>query len=354
MKVLLISSDNLFIVPYLSFYLNLIERNGIEYKVIYWDKVGNETMHGSNFIRFCCATNGKIGRMLGYVKFRSIILSTLKNENFDLIIPLHAQVNVLIADKLLGTFKKRFIFDVRDYSYERFKVFRYIQSLLVKNSMINIISSAGYKSFLPKGHYWVCHNIPPVLDATYKQYKNCSARPIEISYIGSIRFMEQNKKIILFFKNDSRFHINFIGVNAFKLKKFCNENGIKNVTLVDEFSPNDTLKFFGRADMIMNLYGNHNPLLDYALSNKLYYSVYLYKPILVCRYTYMETIAKKYHLGFSLELKDLKEKDNLYRYIRFLNRNQYIRNCDYFWKKVLADNIRLNKKLDECLKNLKG
>lgn len=353
MKALLILSDNVFLTPYLSFYINLLNRNNVQYCVLYWDKSGTELINDSRYIRFNYNKKGKLYRAYGYLKFRNKILSVIDNESFSLIIPMHGQVFALIVDKLVNNFRHRYIFDVRDYSYERFFIFRSCQKVLCHNSMINIISSPGYKKFLPRGKYWMCHNIPPSLCEGFKQLYSKNSIPIQISYIGSIRFMEQNKKIILFFLNDPRFHLNFIGLNALKLKDFCIKNNAKNVSLIDAFPSTKTLTYFQAADMIMNLYGNHVPLLDFALSNKLYYSAYLYKPILVCNDTYMEFICKKYHLGFSLSLVNPGEKDHLYQYYRTLDRSQYIRYCDNFFHNALNDNSDLNKKLDECLNLLK-
>lgn len=353
MKALLILSDNVFVTPYLFFYLTFLKQTNIDYRVVYWDKAGSERIDDKKFIRFQYNRHGKLSRLIGYFKFRKKIVSLINRDSFSLIIPLHAQVFAIIVDKLLRKFKRKFIFDVRDYSYEKFYFFRVCQKFLVRNSLINVISSPGYTEFLPRGTYWTCHNIPPNLNGRYKQYNKRTSEEINISYIGSIRFMEQNKKIILFFKNDPRYHINFIGRNASQLKKFCALNHVKNVTLIDSFLPSKTLDYYSQTDIVMNLYGNHTPLLDYALSNKLYYSAFLYKPILVCKDTYMEKIINQYGLGFVLTLTDGNEKNKLYNYYKNLDREKYINKCDYFLAKSITENKKLIEKLKECVDQLK-
>lgn len=345
MKVLFILADNVYLTPYLKFYTSLLDNCKFSYDIVYWDKNNNENINDCNYIRFTFKANNKINKLIGYIKYRKFVKRIEKNGNYDLLIPLHSIVSFIICDLLLNKYKRRYIYDVRDYSYEKFYIFRYIQKKLVKNSMINIISSEGYKEFLPSGEYFVTHNMPSDNCENYKQFTNNSNEKIQISYIGLIRFMEQNQKILMFFKNDKRFHINFIGTNAKQLEKFCIENNISNVSLIDTFHPEETINYYKKTDIIMNLYGNNTPLLNYALSNKLYYAATLYKPILVCNNTHMEKITKKYNIGFTLNLKKNDEKDLLYKYFIHLNRTEFIQNCDKFIKKVREEQEKTRKEL---------
>lgn len=352
MRALIVLADNVYLTPYLNFYTNLLDNCNFNYDVIYWDKNNNEIVNKSNYIRFMITSNNKVNRLVGYFKYRKYIKKIEKNKKYDLIIPLHSIVTFIIFDMLLKKYKRRYIYDVRDYSYEKFFVFRYIQKKIVKNSMINIISSDGYREFLPTDTYYVIHNCSNDNYKEFKQIKNSTNETIEISYIGLIRFIEQNQKILLFFKNDKRFHINFIGTNANQLKKFCIDNNINNVTLIDTFDPKLTLNYYQKTDIIMNLYGNHTPLLDYALSNKLYYAANLYKPILVCSDTYMEKISKSYNIGFTLNMELDSEKDKLYDFMKRLDRNEFIKNCNAFMKKVLQEQELLIKELTNRISNL--
>lgn len=345
MKALIILADNVYLTPYLKFYTVLLKNCKFDYDIIYWDKNNCETIIDGNYIRFTTKSNNKINKLIGYIKYRKHIKKIERNENYDLLIPLHSIVSFLMYDLLLKKYKKRYIYDVRDYSYEKFFIFRYIQKKIIRNSIINIISSDGYKEFLPVDTYYVTHNSPTCDYKKFKQLKNSNNEVIQISYIGLIRFMEQNKKNLLFFKNDKRFHINLIGTNADQLKKFCVDNDINNVTLIDTFDSRLTLNYYGKTDVIMNLYGNNTPLLDYALSNKLYYSASLYKPILVCSDTYMEKVSKNYNIGFTLKMEDESEKDELYTFIKELDREEFIKNCDKFMTKVSEEQETLIEEL---------
>lgn len=343
-KSLIILSDNIYLTPYMEYYINILKECNFDYDVLYWDKNNNEIISKKNYFRFFYKKTGKFNKIIAYLKFKKRIMKQIKLKKYSLIIPLHMPIYFFIGIYLIINFKRKYIFDVRDYSYESFILFRLLEHKLVKHSLINIISSEGYKKFLPKGEYYVHHNFLNKNYEIYKQYKK-NNKIIQLSYIGLIRFMEQNKKIINFFKNDKRFHLNFIGTNAEKLKNFCLDNNIKNVSLIGTFNSNKTLEFYSKADGILNVYGNHNNLLDYALSNKLYYSASMYKPILVSPETYMSKIVNKYNLGIDLIMKDKKELDDLYDYFMKINRKEYIKHCDEFINMVVKDQQKTKTEL---------
>ena len=348
MKVLFVLADNVYLTPYLKFYTHILDEQKYEYDVVFWDKNNNEQTIEENYYRFIGKGNNSISKVFNYIKYRKYILYILNKNKYDIVIPLHSIISFILTNCLIKNYKNRYIYDVRDYSFEKYSIFRKSQKKLVNNSLINIISSEGYKNFLPDSVYFVVHNCPNIeVSHTKRINQSC----INISYIGLIRFMEQNKKILLFFKNDERFHLNFIGTNAENLKDFCNENQITNVSLVGTFNSNDTLKFYENTDAVMNLYGNNTPLLDYALSNKLYYSALLHKPILVCEDTYMETITRKYGIGFTLKMRDDNERTILYEYIKNLQYNEFVKNCDTFILKVKEDQKLL---VSELINRFKG
>jgi hypothetical protein len=336
MKALLVLSDNIYLTPYLKFYTGVLEEAGYQYKILYWDKNGNEAFNEDSCIRFSNSAKDKVGKVMGYLKFRKYVLETIKNGDFDLIIPLHSIVLICLYNTLKNRYSGRFILDIRDYSYEKFPPYRKIERDLVKKSIMNIISSKGYIHFLPKAEYSIVHNIPRVDCSQYRQTVNSSGI-MNLSFIGLIRFMDQNKKIIRFFHGDDRFHLSFVGTNAEKLQEYCNHIGADNVSLIGTFDSSKTLDFYKDADAILNLYGNHTPMLDYALSNKLYFSASLYKPILVCEDTYMEKVSQKYQLGFTLRMKDEKERDDLYSYLTSLNRVVFIKKCDEFMEMAIQE-----------------
>lgn len=117
---------------------------------------------------------------------------------------------------------------------------------------------------------------------------------------------------------------------------------MNNVELIDRFPPEKTLNYYYETDIIYNLYGNKTPLLDYALSNKLYYAAKLKTPIIVCPNTYMEEISKGYGFGFTFDINNPEECDNLFEYYKSINWHDFNYNCNNFIRKINKDNENFN------------
>jgi len=316
--------------------------------VIYWDRheieenIGEKQMYA--FRNKMDEGSGKLSKLQGYLKFRKYALDKIRENNYSGVILLQTSAGILLNSFLKKNYKGKYIVDIRDYTMENNPVFFAVEKGLVKNSALTVISSRGYESFLPQYHYTLVHNDCEIDEAIIKKFENRKRNKdkIVISYIGLIRFHEQNKKVILKFKNDSRFLLRFIGKGAFALKEFCEKNSINNVELIDRFPPEKTLDYYYDTDIIYNLYGNNTPLLDYALSNKLYYAAKFKMPILVCANTYMEEVSGKYGFGYSFNINNPKECDNLFDYFESINWQRFNYKCDQFVSEVNKNNKSFN------------
>lgn len=349
-KICFVSLGNLYLYPYISKYISLLE---CDYDVIYWDRHQiEENIGAKETFTFCYKMDegsGKLSKLLGYLKFRKYALDKIKTNNYSGVILLQTSVGILLNSFLKKNYKDKYIVDIRDYTMENNPMFFAVEKALIENSANSVISSKGYESFLPKFNYTLVHNDTTIDDITIKKFENRKRNKdkIVISYIGLIRFHEQNKKVILKFKNDSRFVLRFIGKDAYALKEFCENNNINNVELIDRFPPEKTLDYYYETDIIYNLYGNNTPLLDYALSNKLYYAAKFKMPILVCPKTYMEEVSIQNGFGFKFDLDDLEANDNLYQYYQNIDWNIFREKCNMFLEKVTEENINFNKRIKD-------
>lgn len=340
-KVCFISLGNLYLCPYISKYTSLIDG---DYDVIYWNRHGIEESIGSkqtySFNYKMDEGIGKFNKALGYLRFKKYAQNIIKKIDYDVIVLLQTSVGILLESILLKKYKGKYIVDIRDYTMEKNPVFFAYEKILIKNCAYAVISSKGYEEFLPKFNYVLVHNDLEIDHAKIKEFeeRHRNSYKIVISYIGLIRFHDQNKRMILKFKNDSRFKLRFIGKDAYALKAFCKENHVNNVELIDRFPPAKTLDYYYETDIIYNLYGNNTPLLDYALSNKLYYAAKLKIPILVCPNTYMEKISMQYGFGFSFDLNDLEAVNKLVDYYRKIEWELFYNNCNSFVRKVKDEN----------------
>ncbi|PKE48973.1 hypothetical protein CW677_02150 [Macrococcoides caseolyticum] len=288
----------------------------------------------------------KGNRITQIINFRKTLKKILDENKYKLIIILHSQISVICNDILLKN-NISIILDIRDYIFEDNKVYSYFQNKIIKKSEMVVISSPGFKNFLPKGKYYICHNT----FENYKEYTkikhNKKDENIIIGQIGYIRFIDINKKLINSFENDRRFILKFIGKGSLDLKK----KNVSNLYLKDEFNAEDTLKFYKDLDFINNYYGYGKKNLKYALSNKLYIAALLNIPIIVSPNTYMEKYVNKYNLGLSIDIEaDINlQKDKIYEYYKNLDFEDLKYSCQKMLKDVEIQNHEFKVNIERII-----
>ena len=230
-----------------------------------------------------------------------------------MIILLQTWCAILLNDVLIKNYKGKYIVDIRDYTYEKYFPIKCIEKKTFKYAGMCVVSSEGYKEFLPDNEYFITHNLRELEDDVKSEIKtrNKKKERLNIAFIGYVLYQEQSKKLLYALKNDDRFLVSFIGTRALELSQFCEENDIRNVRLIDTFDSKDILEYYKEVDIVNNLYGNNTPILDYALSNKLYFAAELNMPILVCPGTYMQKVSEKYNMAITVRTYD----DSLANYI---------------------------------------
>ena len=127
----------------------------------------------------------------------------MKENESNKVILLSTLTGILLFDKL-KKYNKKYIFDIRDYSYEHIYVFRKIEKKLIKNSYFTAISSKGFKSFLPKHDYIVAHNFNRNEMIEMPKFKKHDL-PLKLVWNGTVRFFDFQKQYLDLLKNDIRF-----------------------------------------------------------------------------------------------------------------------------------------------------
>lgn len=344
-KICFVTMGNLYLCPYIESYISNLED---EYDIIYWDRDNIEESTNARCV-YKFSSAAKVSRdkkvlkkIWGYLRFYFYANKILSKNNYDCIILLQTLAGIITSRTLLGKYSKKYILDIRDYTFENNRFFYSIERKLIYNSQKTIISSEGFKLFLPNFDYIMTHNSRELVNQDLVRSikgRNKKKDKLNIAFIGYISYLEQHKKLLLKLKNNPKFVLSFIGKEANVLKGFCEKNGIKNVRIIDKFPPEKILNYYVDVDLINNLYGNGTPILDYALSNKLYFAAQLNIPILVCPKTYIASISEKYGFGFELDLledDDIAEK--LIEFYKNINWESLSRGCDEFMEKVNKDN----------------
>lgn len=359
-NICIVSFCNLYILPYANMYINKIIEQGCECDILFWDRDASggerDKYIGCKNIVYQAATKSKFSIICNYIKATLFFVRHIWRKKYDGLIFLQSHAAVACFLPVLRFYKKRYIVDVRDYSLENYWLFRLIEKRVIGDSYMTIISSPAYKNFLPKdAHYYISHNFnayDPVIIKSFADKLKQRSEILSISFVGTVRFYDMDKKILDLFANDRRYKINYYGRGSEVLADYCKIKRIENVEFIGSFEQSRTTDLYKQTDIINNLYGNHDPFLDYALSNKLYHSAQLYIPIIVCPETYMAEITQKYGIGFVFDVDNKESKNNLYDWYTHIDIDAFRDGCDSFTREVIKENEESTFQISQYIKAL--
>jgi len=341
----------------ISLYTSYFDKYGIEYDIIYIDKYNEEEYTTAKRVyRYPIKINRewkKIWKILVYSKFKSFSQKIINENEYDYIIVWRTETAIMFADYLSKRYKGRYCLNIRDYCMEK-NPFVYLRvRKAVLNADFTTISSDGYRCFLPENDYLTIHSFNEVLlskcesKTTIKKY----GEPINVCFIGYVRFFNIDKKLIDALGNDSRYLIQFFGEGSQYLEEYAKEKKIWNVEFVKGFKIEETCELLKRADVINNLYGYNNIALDTAISTKYYYALYMNVPILVFKGTFMEEISCKSGVGYAFDCNFDSLADDFYDWYHSLNFVKLKEQCDYEIDCIKESNKTFEKLLEITFNN---
>lgn len=357
-KICILSAVNIRHMSLISLYTDILKKNGIEYDIIYMDKYGeDEKFDCKNKYRYVNVVKHnwpRIFKMAKYMMFLPYAARILSKNKYDFVIVWNDVAIFMFADYLARKYKGKYCLNVRDnMGYEKPSRRKRYEKVF-KNAAFSTISSKGYLDFLPKGiDYVPIHslNLSVLEGMKVHTAMRAESEPIRIGFIGYVRYFERNKKLLDVFANDNRFEMHYYGTKADVLKKYAEENGIKNTVFHDTFPVEDTKKYLEKIDVINNLYGNDTINLQKAISIKFFHALYSRIPILVCDNTFVGSEAQKVGIGF--EVTDINEdmKERLYNWYRGLDFDKLAESCAAYLEKTQAENAEFEKTvLEKILK----
>ena len=336
--------------PYLSRYTDRLELAHSDYEVLFWNRSALKLNVKDNY-KYYDSPSGeeleKSKKMLDFLGFRKWVKKQLKYSKPDGIIFLSTLSAVLLCD-VTNKYNKRYVFDIRDYSYENISVFRKIESRIISNSYFTAISSKGFKAFLPEHEYVIAHNFNrnEMIDPYCFSKKR---EPYQIVWNGSVRYFIYQKKYLDIFKNDPRFIMVYhgAGIDLDLYKNYCNDNGINNVLFTGAYDNRDKARLLKEAAFLNNCYGGRDgDELRYAISNRFYDGLVYHIPQIVEAdgYKAKETLRLKVGLGVEPTF-DLP--DRLYQYYSDLDAEIFDKNCETALSEVILDDDNYIQRIDE-------
>lgn len=333
--ICIIFIGDLYVCPYMNIYTNQLEKEGAQYDVLFWNRSGEKMQLSPNY-KACEIPSEEeqsvIFKFFDFMRFRKWLKRQLKNGNYDKIFVLSTLSGMLICD-LLRKYKKKYFFDIRDYSYENIKLFYLIEKRVIENSFATSISSPGFENFLPKCNYIIAHNIQLVeLDTPYTAFPTKEGKKvINIVWNGTMRYFKHQKKIIDKLVNDERFALYYHGAGPelSQYMEYCDTIGAKNIFFTGRYNNSDKALLLENADIINNSYWieKENEVM-YAISNRFYDGLIYKIPQLSESGTYKAGLCEKYGIGIGIDPEEDGFADHLYNWYKGLDRNEFHIGCE--------------------------
>ena len=348
----MLSAVNIKHMAMISIYQDLFKKHGIEYDLIYMDKYDQEEAFDCHEIyRYVNVIDrgwSKMKKRIRYFRFRKYAIDILEKNKYDFIVVWNDVAIMMFADYLARKWKNRYCLNIRDTQKKIWPIKRWFR-IATDGAAFNTVSSDAYLPYLPKGDYMLVHSYNKSMteQCAVRTSFRSEGEPIRIAFVGKIRFIDYNEKLLDVFANDKRFSLGYYGIFSDELQKYAEEHGIGNVDFYGEFPIEDTWKYIDRTDIINNYYGNDTVNRRTALSQKLYYGIGLYLPVLATENTYTADLVNKYGIGYSVGAIDENLPDKLYDWYRKNEFDEFKARCDRFMEDVTASQNLFEK---TCLK----
>lgn len=345
MKVALLVQNNLWFCPYVKIYTSLLDSWNISYDIIYWNRDKKTELEGIAYQGKC--GTGKIIKFYGYVAYAQFIKKILKKNKYDKVIVFSPQIGIFLSRYLSRHYIGKYIFDYRDLSIEQSKILKKPFIRLLHNSYANVISSPGFKRYLPPSEYVLSHNfnIEDVIKALKIKATKYKTNPVQILTIGGIRDFESNSQIIEALHNKEDFILKFIGRGHAKesLEKFASDLHTQNIEFEGYYEKEKESQYI-KDSSFLNIYYPDWKSHSSALSNRFYNSLIYKRPMIVTKGQIQGEYAEKYGVGLTIS-----DTDNLPVLIKMWNQNvdfeEYERRCNDLLKVFLED----YEKFKNCL-----
>lgn len=316
---------------YAKYYIDTLKKKNKTYDIIYFERYELNAEAEENeilFKRFCPTGGSKVKKISVMMKYALFIRRHLKDK-YGCVIILTTIPGIFAFDLLIRNYKDRYLIDIRDYTHEKNKLFFYILEKLIKNAYATVISSRGFKQFLPRQYsYTVTHNILH----DYKQNehtRNLKKGKCIIGFVGSIRYYEENIKLINQLKNNDDFQLVYWGssTQGFDLEEYSRLHHVNNIEFHGKYNNDDKDSIYQNIDIINSIYGIRGLETIYSIPNRLYDAAIYRCPIVVSKGTYLAKLVERLHLGIAVDIYHDDVGRILRAYINSFNVEQFEKGC---------------------------
>lgn len=349
MKIALICPSNMLYMPYVDNYTKIFDEINVDYSVINWDRLKIEKDNEFTY------RDSKIGHQRGfldYFKYSRFVLNILKKNNYDKVVVFGIQLVFFLKSHLIREYSNKYIIDIRDHN----RIVKYFNiEKEIDNSTFTVLSSPGYKEWLPKSNKYIINHNTKIesLDELIEVDGDIRNKDfININYIGSIRDYKMNIDFINSLKNKKHIALNFHGEGAINkdIENHVTNQKIDNVKLTGRYEKKQESDLYKNSDFINILIPNDSINSRTLLPNRLYNAAIYGKPMLAFEGTYLAEIVNKYNLGIVVESFDNIEIE-IMEYINDFKLEFYENGRTLFFEGVIKENIEFRNRLQKFKNN---
>lgn len=302
MKAAIIILGNSWVCPYVNTYKRAFEKLGYAYDVILWDRDGSDAVAPKRFCSGKANLDNPFLKAVSYIRYSRFIKRTILENEYDRLVVSGPHLAILLSSFLRKRYKGKYIIDYRDISVEQKPLLAGIYSKVLADSYCNVISSHGFKKYLPcRYDYFISHNFDfdiavSALDNDFPACQNVS--PLKVLTIGSIRNYSSNVKIIQSLGNDMDYDLHFVGRGeaSESLKEYSAVHGMKNVSFEGFYKKNDEAAIVEKCNFI-NIFFPADAEHSTIMSNRFYLALIHKKPVIVTAGSTQAALVQEYGLG---------------------------------------------------------
>lgn len=333
--VLLIRCNAISNDPRVKKYLSYLDSNNIEYKILGWDRNGDNLKYknciffkkksGYNIGGLKAAWNRVLWMWFCFRQMSKIKPTFIHGCDLDAAFP-------AVMYKIFCNKKSKVLFDVFDWFsatlYNQPKLittaFKWMESLTSNHADHIIICEKERLEQIPydiSSKVDVLPNIPMVEDESTFKFKDESLsfpnNKVTVSYVGGLyneRFLDE----LLDVAEEGLINLLIAGYGDKRLEDRCTELAkLENVKYFGGVPYEQGLHISYNSDLVFAMYCKSNPNHIYAAPNKYYEAMLLEKPIITTEGTIVGEKVKNNKTGFVIE----ERKDELHSLFSYLDKN---------------------------------
>ena len=339
--------------PYIQYYIDVFKEKGIEYDVIAWNRSGNNPKVLERLIMYEAPspdTLSNIKKVRGFWGFKQFVEKTVRQKQYDRLVVHTIMLAVFMSSFLKQYYGGKYILDIRD-ECSLYGIMKLRLPVLLKYSFCNVISSWGFKTWLPEAEYVISHNI----GFRWKEKMNMPApdsffhhQLLDLLTIDQIRHFDGNRILIDELGNRGNMKLHFAGdgVDVPRLVEYCKEKKINNVVFSGRYLKENEDDIVSTSDFVNILLPQTR--VQQAMANRFYLAILNYKPVIVNAESIQAEYVRKYGLGIVWEL-GTSLKNAIEDYIARFDIEQFLDGRRKLCETLMKDVMQFNKMLNDIL-----